>query len=101
MPAVFGTGQQQELVRLNDGLFLCRAHKKIADTLALRAVFIAVISGCLTVGTLFPIATVEGTSVSAVAAFSGDSFGTTTVGHSSVVTRASAFGAMGHGEFSL
>ena len=51
--------------------------------------------------TLFPIVTVEGTRVSAVAAFSGDSFTTTTACHSTVVTRATALGAMRHGKFSL
>ena len=87
--------------RLNDSLFFSRAHEKIADPLALRAVFIAVISGRLTVWTIFPIATVAGTCVSAVAAFSGDSSTTTTFCHFTVVTRATAMGAMRNGEVSL
>jgi hypothetical protein len=82
-------------------LFFCRAHEKIADTLALRAVFIAVISGRFTMGTIFPIGTVGGTCVSADAAFSGVAFTTTTVGHFTVVTCAPALGAMGNGEISL
>ena len=69
--------------------------------MALRAVFIAVISGRFTVGTIFPIGTIGGTCVSAVAAFSGVAFTTTAVGHFTVVTCATALGAMGNGEISL
>jgi hypothetical protein len=69
--------------------------------LALRAVFIAVISGRFTVRTIFPIGTVRGTCVSAVAAFTGVVFTTTTVCQFTVVTCAAALGAMRNGEISL
>jgi hypothetical protein len=48
-----------------------------------------------------PIGTVGGTCVSAVAAFSGVAFTTTTVCHFTVVTCAPALGAMRNGEISL
>ena len=86
---------------LEGGLLFFGAHEKVADTLALRTLFITVIAGRLAVGTVFPISAVGGTGVGAIAARSGDGSATATVYDSTVVTRATAFGAMGSGEVSL
>ena len=46
---IFDSGYWQDLFPLNDSLLFSRTHEKIADTLALRTVFIAIISGRFTV----------------------------------------------------
>src|SRR5260370_3675521 len=46
---IFEPGYWQDPFPLNDSLLFSRTHEKIADTLALRTVFIAIISGRFTV----------------------------------------------------
>jgi hypothetical protein len=82
-------------VRLCDSAFFFRTHENIADTLAQRAVFVAVISGGVTKGTIFPVAAVGGAGVGAIAAFAVDRFAATAVGDST------ALGAVRHRKVSF
>jgi hypothetical protein len=72
----------------NDRLFFSRAHKKIADTLAVGAFFVAVIPRCLTKCTFVPIRYLSSKRINAVAALFAFDFGTATVRDSQVVTSA-------------
>jgi hypothetical protein len=87
--------------RLNHRLFCSWAHEQIARALALRAFFIAVISGRLAIRTLFPISVSDSAFVHAVAALSVNRPATTTISESAVVACTAALGAMCHGDFSL
>jgi hypothetical protein len=87
--------------RLSDWLDFCAAGEAVADALALGAVFVAVISGGVTEGTIFPVAAVGGAGVGPVAAFAGDGFAATAVGDPTVVARTTALRAMRNGEVSF
>ena len=88
-------------LRLSDRLDFTGSGEKITNALALGAVFVAVISGGVTKGTIFPVAAVGGAGVGAIAAFARDGFAATAVGDSRVVARATALGAMRNGEVSF
>ena len=88
-------------ILLSDRLDFSGAGETVADALALGAVFVAVISGGITKGTIFPVAAVGGAGVGAVAAFAGDGFAATAIGDSRVVAGTTALGAMRNGEVSF
>jgi len=81
--------------------FIHQSHEEITGTLADRAFFIAVISGCLAVCTFAPIRCLDGTSVNATAALLAAGFGTTAVCDPHVVTGAATLCTTGNREFSF
>lgn len=80
--------------------FMPQSHEEITSTLAVRALFIAVISGCLAVCTFAPIRCF-GTCVNATAALFAAGFGTTAVYDPHVVTGASTLCTTRNRQFSL
>ncbi len=89
-----------KVARLNR-CFIPQAHEKIAGTLAVRAFFIAVISGCLTVCTLAPIKYFDSNCVNAAAALFAAGFATTAVCDPHVVTSAATLCTTRNRQFSL
>jgi hypothetical protein len=75
-------------VQRSNRLFVPKAHEEIAGTFAVRAFFIAVISGRFAMDTFDPVQCFVGNCVNAVATLFADDFATTTVCDSSVVTSA-------------
>jgi hypothetical protein len=81
--------------------FIPESHEEITGTLAVRAFFIAEISGCLAVCTFGPIRCLDSASVDATAALIAAGFGTTGVGDPHVVTGAATLCTTGNREFSF
>ena len=88
------------MTRLN-GCFSAGADEEIADTFAVRAFRIAVISGCLTGRTFGPIEWLDSHCVNAIAALLAAGFATATVCDSHVVTSAAALSTTRNRQFSL
>jgi hypothetical protein len=84
-----------------DRCFIRESHEEIAGTLAVRAFFIAEISGCLTVCTFVPIRCFGSASVDAIAPLFAAGFGTTGVCDPHVVTGAATLCTTGNREFSF
>jgi hypothetical protein len=81
--------------------FVPESHEEITGTLAVRAFFIAEISGCLAVCTFGPIRCLDSASVNATAALIAAGFGTTGVCDPHVVTGAATLCTTGNREFSF
>ncbi len=81
--------------------FIRESHEEIAGTLAVRALFIAEIPGCLAVWAFAPIRCLDSASVNATAALFAAGFGTTGVGDPHVVTGAATLCTTGNREFSF
>jgi hypothetical protein len=81
--------------------FIRESHEEIARTLAVRAFFIAEISGCLAVCAFAPIRCFDSTSVDATAALFAAGFGATGVCDPQVVTGAATLCTTGNREFSF
>jgi hypothetical protein len=81
--------------------FIPHAHEQIAGAFAVRAFFIAVISGCFTLGTFDPVRCFFGNCVNAVAALSADDFAATAVCDPLVVSSAAALCATRNRQVSL
>jgi hypothetical protein len=90
----------QEQLRSNR-FFIPHAHEQIAGAFAVRAFFIAVISGCFTLGTFDPVRCFFGNCVNAVAALSADDFAATAVCDPLVVSSAAALCATRNRQVSL
>jgi hypothetical protein len=78
-----------------------QSHEEITGTLAVRALFIAVISGCLAVCTFAPIRCFDSSCVNATAALFAAGFGTAAVCDPNVVTGAATLGTTRNRQFSL
>ena len=81
--------------------FIPESHEEITGTLAVRAFFIAEISGCLAVCAFVPIRYFDSASVNATAALLAAGFGTTGVRDPHVVTGAATLCTTGNREFSF
>jgi hypothetical protein len=81
--------------------FIPHAHEQIAGAFAVRAFFIAVISGCFTLPTFDPVRYFFGNCVDAVTALSADDFAATAVCDPLVVSGAAALCATRNGQVSL
>src|SRR3979411_970570 len=81
--------------------FVRESHEEITSTLAVRAFFIAEISGCLAVCTFGPIRCLDSASVNAIAALIAAGFGAAGVCDPHVVTGAATLCTTGNREFSF
>src|SRR6266404_8894621 len=81
--------------------FIPESYEEITGTLAVRALFIAEISGCLAVCTFAPIRCLDSASVNAAAALIAAGFGTAAVRDPHVVTGAATLCTTGNREFSF
>src|SRR5712671_2461991 len=97
---LFWANSLRRIAGLN-GCFIPESHEEITGTLAVRALFVAEISGCLAVCTFAPIRCLDSASVSATAALFAAGFGTTGVCDPHVVTGAATFCTTGNREFSF
>jgi hypothetical protein len=86
--------------RFRSSRFIPQAHEEVAGTFAIRAFFIAVISGCLTVCTFDPISC-DSNCVNAAAALFAAGFATTSVCDPYVVTSAATLCTTRNRQFSL
>jgi hypothetical protein len=87
--------------RFRTSCFILQAHEQIAGAFAIRAFFIAVVSGCLTVCTFAPIKCFDSNCVNASAALFAAGFATTTVCDPHVVTSAATLCTARNRQFSL
>jgi hypothetical protein len=88
------------VARLNS-CFIPQSYEEITGTLAVRALFIAVISGCLAECTFAPIRCFDSTCVNATAALLAAGFATTVVYDPHVVTGAATLCTTRNRQFSL
>jgi len=80
--------------------FIPQAHESIAGPFAVRAFFIAVISGCLTVRTFAPVKCSGSNGIQAATALIAAGFATTAVHDPHVVTNAATLCTIGNRQFS-
>ena len=97
---LFWANSLRRIAGLN-GCFIPEPHEEIARTLAVRALFIAEISGCLAVCAFAPIRCFDSASVDATAALFAAGFGTAAVRDPHVVTGAATLCTTGNREFSF
>ena len=81
--------------------FIPQSREEITGTFAVRALFIAVISGCLAVCTFAPIRCFDSSCVNATAALFAAGFGAASVCHPNIVTGAATLGTTRNRQISL